>query len=151
MKVMIRTLICVVVSLLTTTTTLAFSTPTPKNNAVFDPLNLATATTTTKELISSSNMNTIAAATTLATTAFMAHPFSALAATVAAEADDEYEYGAVDAPIGIAWAAGSVLILTSLLPLALQGGEEAFEEMRERDSVSFGKKNSDVLKGRKKR
>lgn len=54
-------------------------------------------------------------------------------------ADDEYEYGAVDAPIGIAWAGGLLAVLTALLPLALQGGEEAFEEMKNNDQDTWGK------------
>ena len=41
-------------------------------------------------------------------------------------------------------------ILTSFLPLALQGGEEALDEMRENEKYSFGK-SKDILKGRGKR
>jgi hypothetical protein len=63
-----------------------------------------------------------------------------------AEVEDDYEYGKVDAPIGLAVGAGILAILTALLPIALQGGEKAFEEIRERDENTFGKKNSDVLK-----
>jgi len=63
--------------------------------------------------------------------------------------DDDYEYGAVDAPIGIAVGAGVLAILTALLPIALRGGEEAFEEIREREAETFGKNNKDVLKSRK--
>lgn len=37
-----------------------------------------------------------------------------------AEEADDYEYGAVNAPIGIAWVGGVFLILTALLPLLLQ-------------------------------
>ena len=56
----------------------------------------------------------------------------------------------MNAPIGIAWAAGIALIATSLLPLALKGGEEAFEEMKENDAKTWGKKNnSDVLNRRR--
>ena len=63
---------------------------------------------------------------------------------------DGYEYGAVDAPISIAWGVGVLAILTSFLPLALQGGEEALDEMRENEKYSFGK-SKDILKGRGKR
>lgn len=63
-----------------------------------------------------------------------------------AEVEDDYEYGKVDAPIGLAVGAGILAILTALLPIALQGGEKAFEEIKERDANTFGKKNSDVLK-----
>ncbi|KAI2504275.1 hypothetical protein MHU86_10202 [Fragilaria crotonensis] len=50
-------------------------------------------------------------------------PFVALA-----EEADGYEYGAVDAPIGIAVVGGVLAVLTALLPLLLKGGEEAFED-----------------------
>jgi beta-lactamase regulating signal transducer with metallopeptidase domain len=63
--------------------------------------------------------------------------------------EENYEYGAVDAPISIAWVAGIFAILTAALPLLLRSGEEAFEEMRERDSDTFGAKN-DILKKKKK-
>ena len=68
-----------------------------------------------------------------------------------AEEADDYEYGAVNAPIGIAWAGGVLAILTALLPVALQGGEEAFEEMRERDEGKFGTGDSSALDRRKRR
>jgi hypothetical protein len=68
-----------------------------------------------------------------------------------AEEVDDYEYGAVNAPIGIAWAGGVLAILTALLPVALRGGEEAFEEMRERDEGKFGTGDSSGLDRRKKR
>jgi hypothetical protein len=69
---------------------------------------------------------------------------------VQAIVDDDYEYGAVDAPIGIAVGGGLLAILTALLPIALRGGEEAFEEIKDRDSTTFGKGNNDILKGKKK-
>lgn len=72
-----------------------------------------------------------------------------MVAQAVVEVEGEYEYGAVDAPIGLAVAGGILAILTALLPIALRGGEEAFEEIRERDSTTFGKKNKDVLKSRK--
>jgi hypothetical protein len=65
------------------------------------------------------------------------------------EEADDYEYGAVDAPIGLAWGAGILVIATALLPLAMQGGEEAFEEMRQKDADSWGTGNSDRLNKRK--
>jgi len=64
-------------------------------------------------------------------------------------AGDDYEYGAVDAPIGIAWGVGVLVILSALLPLAMQGGEEAFEEMKQTDSDSWGSGNSNKLNKRK--
>ena len=63
--------------------------------------------------------------------------------------DDNYEYGAVDAPIGIAVGGGLLAILTALLPVALKGGEEAFEEIKDRDVDTFGKRNTDLLKKKK--
>ena len=66
-----------------------------------------------------------------------------------AEQVDDYEYGAVDAPIGIAVGGGILAILTALLPIALRGGEEAFEEMKESDSQMWGSGNRDRLSGRK--
>ncbi len=67
-----------------------------------------------------------------------------------AEEVDDYEYGAVNAPIGIAWAGGVLAVLTALLPLALRGGEDAFNEMKDRDSGKWGSGNSDALNSRKK-
>ena len=64
-------------------------------------------------------------------------------------AGDTYEYGAVDAPIGLAWGVGVLVILSALLPLALQGGEEAFEEMKESESDTWGSGNSNRLNKRK--
>jgi hypothetical protein len=42
-------------------------------------------------------------------------------------------------------------ILTALLPLALQGGEEAFEEMKERDSSKWGTGQTDALDSKRKK
>jgi hypothetical protein len=67
-----------------------------------------------------------------------------------AEEVDDYEYGAVNAPIGIAWAAGVLAVATALLPLALQGGEDAFNEMKDRDAAEWGSGTTDALKRRKK-
>jgi hypothetical protein len=69
---------------------------------------------------------------------------------VLAEEADDYEYGAVNAPIGIAWAGGVLAILTALLPIALRGGEEAFEEMKERDAGKWGTGDSSSLNRRRK-
>ena len=82
----------------------------------------------------------------IATTAAIALSVSPLAAL----ADEDYEYGAVSAPIGLAWGVGVLAILTALLPIVLRGGEEAFEEMKDRDSDSWGSGTSDPL-GKKKR
>jgi hypothetical protein len=66
--------------------------------------------------------------------------------------NDDYEYGAVDAPIGLAVGGGILAILTALLPIALRGGEEAFEEIKDRDAGTFGTRGSkDVLQGKKKK
>mmetsp|Transcript_100035 Transcript_100035/g.287396 ORF Transcript_100035/g.287396 Transcript_100035/m.287396 type:complete len:137 (+) Transcript_100035:124-534(+) len=67
-----------------------------------------------------------------------------------AEEVDDYEYGAVNAPIGIAWAGGVLAVLTALLPLALRGGEDAFNEMKDRDAGKWGTGSTDALNRRKK-
>jgi hypothetical protein len=61
----------------------------------------------------------------------------------------DYEYGAVDAPIGLAWGAGVLAILTALLPIALRGGEDAFNEMREQDADQWGTGNTNRLNKKK--
>lgn len=65
---------------------------------------------------------------------------------IALAEETDYEYGAVDAPIGLAVGGGILAIATALLPLALKGGEEAFEEMKERDD--FGN-SGDALNRRR--
>jgi hypothetical protein len=77
--------------------------------------------------------------------------FWAAAAASAASSDppDEYVYGAVDAPIGLAFGAGVLAIATAALPVLLRSGEKAFEEIRERDEGTFGADTSDVLKSKK--
>lgn len=71
-------------------------------------------------------------------------PLAALAEEV-----DDYEYGSVDAPIGIAVVGGLFAILTAAVPVFMQGGEEAFEEMRERDAGNWGTGRSDSLNKRR--
>jgi len=43
--------------------------------------------------------------------------------------EDDYEYGAVDAPPLVPIIGGILAIATALLPIALRPGEEAFEEV----------------------
>mmetsp|Transcript_26007 Transcript_26007/g.51841 ORF Transcript_26007/g.51841 Transcript_26007/m.51841 type:complete len:156 (+) Transcript_26007:99-566(+) len=62
--------------------------------------------------------------------------------------EDNYEYGAVDAPIGIAVGGGILAILTALLPVVMSGGEEEFEKMKATDKDTWGTGNSDKLKSR---
>mmetsp|Transcript_17892 Transcript_17892/g.22261 ORF Transcript_17892/g.22261 Transcript_17892/m.22261 type:complete len:129 (+) Transcript_17892:78-464(+) len=83
-------------------------------------------------------------------TAITTSAFAAPLIALAEDAGDDYEYGAVSAPIGIAWAAGVGVIATALLPVFLRGGEEAFEEMKERDSEAWGSGRSDALNRRRK-
>jgi len=64
-----------------------------------------------------------------------------------AEEAEDYEYGAVSAPPLVPIIGGLLAILTALLPIALRGGEEAFEEMKGDGTFGSGK---DVLKSRKK-
>ena len=79
-----------------------------------------------------------------ATTAAVVIATSPLVA-LAEEVGDDYEYGAVSAPISVAWVGGVFAILTALLPIALSGGEEAFEEMKEQDKGKFGTGDSSAL------
>jgi hypothetical protein len=83
-------------------------------------------------------------ATTTAAVVLSTSPLMALA-------EEDYEYGAVSAPIGLAWGAGVLAILTALLPIALKGGEEAFEEMKEQDKDKWGSGKSDSLNSRRKK
>eukprot|EP00531_Pseudo-nitzschia_arenysensis_P019820 CAMPEP_0116142974 /NCGR_PEP_ID=MMETSP0329-20121206/15197_1 /TAXON_ID=697910 /ORGANISM="Pseudo-nitzschia arenysensis, Strain B593" /LENGTH=127 /DNA_ID=CAMNT_0003638251 /DNA_START=61 /DNA_END=444 /DNA_ORIENTATION=+ len=85
----------------------------------------------------------------IATTAAIAIATSP-AVAFAQEVADDYEYGAVSAPIGVAWIGGVFAVGTALLPIALSGGEDAFNEMKENDKDSFGKSN-DVLNRNRKR
>lgn len=73
------------------------------------------------------------------------------AAPLVALAEEDYEYGAVDAPISFALIGGILAIATALLPIALKGGEEAFEEIREREEDTFGSRdNKNVLNKKRK-
>lgn len=84
------------------------------------------------------------AAVTTAVAAVVTSPLVAVAIE-----NDDYEYGKVNAPIGLAWGAGVLAILTALLPIALRGGEDAFNEMKEQDKGTWGSGNSDRLNKRK--
>jgi hypothetical protein len=70
---------------------------------------------------------------------------SAFAATLmpavafAEEISQEIDYGTVSAPDFILPLGAGLAILTALLPIALQSGDNAAREMQERDSESFGK------------
>jgi hypothetical protein len=88
----------------------------------------------------------IAQTVTTAAVVVATSPLMALAEEV-----DDYEYGAVNAPIGLAWAVGVLAVGTALLPLALQGGEEAFNEMKEKDADKWGKGGTDALKSKNKK
>ena len=102
----------------------------------FDPLGLAA-----EEDVTSSSSKAVAISTAFAAT-LAASPLAAVA-----EGDD-YEYGAVDAPVGIAWAAGVLAILTAAVPVLLQSGEKALEQQRIDEGGTFGK-SEDILKKRR--
>eukprot|EP00571_Detonula_confervacea_P011297 CAMPEP_0172298860 /NCGR_PEP_ID=MMETSP1058-20130122/1319_1 /TAXON_ID=83371 /ORGANISM="Detonula confervacea, Strain CCMP 353" /LENGTH=122 /DNA_ID=CAMNT_0013008155 /DNA_START=44 /DNA_END=412 /DNA_ORIENTATION=- len=70
------------------------------------------------------------------TTTILASPFAALAVE-----DDGYEYGAVSAPggIGLAWGLGIAAILTAAVPVLLSPGEDAFNEMKDKDADKWRK------------
>mmetsp|Transcript_4281 Transcript_4281/g.10977 ORF Transcript_4281/g.10977 Transcript_4281/m.10977 type:complete len:118 (+) Transcript_4281:63-416(+) len=71
---------------------------------------------------------------------------SAVAPLVALAAQDDYEYGAVNAPGWVLPVGALTVIATALLPLALQAGDDAQREMAERDSSTFGKGKSPLEK-----
>ena len=76
-----------------------------------------------------------------ATFAAVTSPAAALAAASADTCGSEC--GTVDAP-GWVLPLGAVLVIgTSLLPLVLKDGEEAFEDIKERDAGFFGKTRGD--------
>lgn len=79
-------------------------------------------------------------AAAFATMATLSQPLIALA-------EDDYEYGAVDAPPFVPIIGGILAILTALLPVFLRSGEEAFEEMK--GQGEFGEGN-DPLKSKKR-
>ena len=92
---------------------------------------------------SSPNNNTpvIILGTTIATAITTAvSPLAVFAAEQAAENED-YVYGAVNAPGGIGLAAvlGVLAILTAAVPVVLAPGEDAFNEMKDRDEKKWGK------------
>lgn len=74
------------------------------------------------------------AAATIATTV-LASPLAALAE------EEDYVYGAVNAPggIGLAVGLGVVAILTAAVPVVLAPGEDAFNEMKEKDADKWRK------------
>mmetsp|Transcript_5442 Transcript_5442/g.9934 ORF Transcript_5442/g.9934 Transcript_5442/m.9934 type:complete len:124 (+) Transcript_5442:128-499(+) len=81
------------------------------------------------------NAATVAAATI--TTVVLASPLAAIAEDV----EDDYVYGNVSAPggIGLAVGLGVVAILTAAVPVVLAPGEDAYNEMKERDSDKWGR------------
>ena len=50
---------------------------------------------------------------------------------------------------GIAVAGGCLAILTALLPVVMQGGEDAFNEMKEEDADTWGSGNAGRLNKRR--
>uniref|UniRef100_A0A7S4M8Q1 Uncharacterized protein n=1 Tax=Odontella aurita TaxID=265563 RepID=A0A7S4M8Q1_9STRA len=98
--------------------------------ASFDPLGLSS---------SDGEERRAAPAAIAAGAAFTASAAALASSPLAALAEDDYEYGAVDAPIAIPVVGGILAILTALLPVFLKGGEEAFEEMKEQDKDNWGR------------
>lgn len=76
-----------------------------------------------------------------ATAAFA--PMVAFAADVVA--NEDLDYGSVSAPSWILPAGAAAAILTALLPVVLQSGDDAAREMQERDKDSFGKEFADSV------
>mmetsp|Transcript_29978 Transcript_29978/g.72414 ORF Transcript_29978/g.72414 Transcript_29978/m.72414 type:complete len:129 (+) Transcript_29978:161-547(+) len=102
-------------------------------SAFVAPARPAVLPTASSALQGSSSNNDIEKLGHAATTAAIAA--STLLAPLAAIAEDDYEYGAVNAPggIGLAVGLGVVAILTAAIPVVLAPGEDAFNEMKERD------------------
>lgn len=90
-------------------------------------------------------------ASKFATTAAVVIATSPLVAFAEEVVDDDYEYGAVSAPISVAWIGGIFAVGTALLPIALSGGEDAFNEMKEADKGKFGTGDSSALDRKSKR
>ena len=80
-----------------------------------------------------------AASSIIAATSLVA--FSPLAALAEQATEEDYVYGAVNAPGGIGLAAvlGVLAILTAAVPVILAPGEDAFNEMKERDEKKWRK------------
>ena len=108
--------------------------------SAFVPRQQPSAPTTTNPLVEKLSKFATTAAVVIATS-----PLVALAEEI-----DDYEYGAVSAPISVAWVGGIFAVGTALLPLALSGGEEAFEEMKANDKGKFGTGDSSALNRRSK-
>jgi hypothetical protein len=100
----------------------------------------AAGTTSSSTALHASSPNTpnFLGATIAATTALSISPLAAIAEQAA---DDEYVYGAVNAPGGIGLAAvlGVLAILTAAVPVILAPGEDAFNEMKKKDENKWGK------------
>uniref|UniRef100_A0A7S2M7J7 Uncharacterized protein n=1 Tax=Skeletonema marinoi TaxID=267567 RepID=A0A7S2M7J7_9STRA len=113
------------IALLSATSTSAFVAPTTP------------AQTTTQLSAKNVNFEKIGNAATVAAASVIATPFAALAADVV----DDYEYGAVNAPGGLGLAAGLgvLAILTAAVPVLLAPGEDAFNEMKDKDADKWRK------------
>mmetsp|Transcript_2974 Transcript_2974/g.5307 ORF Transcript_2974/g.5307 Transcript_2974/m.5307 type:complete len:121 (+) Transcript_2974:143-505(+) len=114
-----------IIALLSATSTSAFVAPTTP------------AQTTTQLCAKNVNFEKIGNAATVAAASVIATPFAALAADVV----DDYEYGAVNAPGGLGLAAGLgvLAILTAAVPVLLAPGEDAFNEMKDKDADKWRK------------
>ncbi len=119
------------------TTLLCLGAPTTTSAFIVPAASTTTPSSTALHATSPNTSNflgaTIATATVLST--------SPLAALAEQAADDEYVYGAVNAPGGIGLAAvlGVLAILTAAVPVILAPGEDAFNEMKKKDENKWGK------------
>ena len=103
----------------------------PRSPSVGRPL-VDTSTAATSVTTWNANPVPVAAAAAALVTANIL-PFVALAE------EDDYVYGAVDAPPLIPIIGGILAILTAALPVLLRSGEEAFEEMKDSDGFGSGR------------
>ena len=92
-----------------------------------------TPATSASSKILDANQVPVAAAAAAALVSANILPFVALAE------EDDYVYGAVDAPPLIPIIGGILAILTAALPVLLRSGEEAFEEMKDSDGFGSGR------------
>lgn len=72
-------------------------------------------------------------------------PLSLIAEIV--DADGERAYGAVEAPGWVLPTFATLAILTSLLPILLSPGEEAFQRQQADEASTFGNDKGGVLRG----
>ncbi|KAL3762167.1 hypothetical protein ACHAWU_000631 [Discostella pseudostelligera] len=120
------------------TTLLCLSAPTTTSAFIVPAASTTTPSSTALHATSPNSPNNFIGATIATATVLSTSPLAAIAEQAA---DDEYVYGAVNAPGGIGLAAvlGVLAILTAAVPVILAPGEDAFNEMKKKDENKWGK------------